>query len=183
MAGVVRTRVGYSGGTKKEPTYHDLGDHSETLQLDFDPARISYEKLLDVFWKAHEPTARSWSRQYRAAVFFENENQKKIALETCYREAFRIRGEIFTEILPASVFYQAEDYHQKYYLQLDRLLIKEFQRIYPHFKDVVNSTAAARVNGYLGGHGTVEKTEDDLALLGLSPEAHKRLLKIAASRH
>ncbi len=136
-----------------------------------------------MFWKAHEPTARSWSRQYRAAVFFENENQKKIALETRYREAFRIRGEIFTEILPASVFYQAEDYHQKYYLQLDRFLFKEFQRIYPHFKDVVNSTAAARVNGYLGGHGTVEKTEDDLALLGLSPEAHKRLLKIAASRH
>ncbi len=182
MAGVVRTRVGYSGGTKKSPTYHDLEDHSETLQLDFDPARISYEKLLDVFWKAHEPTARSWSRQYRAAVFFENETQKKIALGTRYREAFRIRGEIFTEILPASVFYLAEDYHQKYYLQLDQLLTKEFKSIYPNFKDVVNSTAAARVNGYLGGHGTVEKREEDLVLLGLSPEAHKRLLKIYAPR-
>jgi len=182
MAGVVRTRVGYSGGTKKNPTYHDLGDHSETLQLDFDPSRISYENLLEVFWKSHEPTARSWSRQYRAAVFFENETQKKIALETRFREAFRTKGEIFTEILPASRFYQAEDYHQKYYLQQDRFLSREFQTIYPHFQDVVNSTAAARVNGYLAGHGNLENVEEELALLGLSPEANRRLAKIAASR-
>ena len=179
---MVRTRVGYSGGTKRNPTYQDLGDHSETLHLDFDPARVSYEKLLDIFWKAHEPTARSWSRQYRAAVFFQTETQKKIAMETRLREALQTKSEIFTEILPATEFYLAEDYHQKYYLQQDRLLTREFQAIYPRFKDVVDSTAAARVNGYLGGYGRRENADEDLISLGLSPEANKRLAKILASR-
>jgi methionine-S-sulfoxide reductase len=174
---VVRTRVGYSGGTKKNPTYHDLGDHSESIQIDFDPTRISYLHLLEVFWKAHDPTSRSWSRQYRAALFFHNEEQKRSALESRDREAARIKGKIRTELLPASEFYPAEDYHQKYYLRQDFVLGNEFRMMFPSEKDLVNSTVAARVNGYVGGCGTSAALKEDLDRLGLSEAGRKRLLE------
>jgi len=174
---VVRTRVGYSGGTKKNPTYHDLGDHSESIQIDFDPTQISYQHLLEVFWKAHDPTSRSWSRQYRAALFFHNEEQKRSALESRNREAGRINGKIRTEILPASEFYLAEDYHQKYYLRQDYVLGNEFKMMFPSEKDLVNSTAAARVNGYMGGYGTNAALKEGLDQLGLSEAGRKKLLQ------
>jgi methionine-S-sulfoxide reductase len=174
---VVRTRVGYSGGTKENPTYHDLGDHSESIQIDFDPTQISYQHLLEVFWKAHDPTSRSWSRQYRAALFFHNEEQKRLALESKDREAARINGKIRTELLPASEFYLAEDYHQKYYLRQDFVLGNEFRMMFPAEKDFLNSTAAARVNGYMGGYGTNAALKEDVDRLGLSEAGRKRLLE------
>ena len=178
---MIRTRVGYSGGTKKNPSYHDLGDHNETIQMDFDPIRISYEKLLEVFWKAHNPTDRSWSCQYRAAIFFHKDEQKRLAFETRDREAARIKKQILTEIQPVSEFYLAEDYHQKYYLKQDRLLAKEFQTIYPSPRDLVNSTAAARVNGYVGGYGTLLTLREELDPLGLSPAGRKKVQEIVLS--
>jgi len=178
---VVRTRVGYSGGTKKNPTYHHLGDHSESIQIDFDLTQISYQHLLEVFWKAHDPTSRSWSRQYRAALFFHNEEQKGLTLESRDREADRINGKIRTDILPASEFYPAEDYHQKYYLRQDFVLGNEFRIMFPFEKDLVNSTAAARVNGYIGGYGTSAELREDLGRLGLSEAGRKRLLDRAPS--
>jgi peptide-methionine (S)-S-oxide reductase len=173
---VVRTRVGYSGGTKKNPTYHDLGDHSETIQIDFDPTQISYQRLLDFFWRAHNPTSRSWSRQYRAAIFFHNEEQQRLALESRDREAPRINGKILTEILPAAEFYLAEDYHQKYYLRQDFFLDNEFRKMFPSGRDFVNSTAAARVNGYISGYGTRAALKEEMDQLGLSEAGRKRLL-------
>ncbi len=179
---MIRTRVGYSGGTQKNPTYHDLGDHSESIQIDFDPAQLSYERLLDIFWKAHDPTSKSWSRQYRAALFFQKKKKKKLALESREIEASRIKGRIQTEILAASEFYRAEDYHQKYYLRQDRLLMKEFQAMVPSARDFVNSTAAARVNGYLGGYGSGAASKQELDQLGLSEAGRKKLLDAVSSR-
>jgi peptide-methionine (S)-S-oxide reductase len=182
IKGVIRTRVGYSGGTRKNPTYHALGDHSESIQIDFDPGQLSYEALLDIFWRAHDPTSKSWSRQYRAALFFHGEEQKKAALESRDREAARLKAKIKTEILPAWEFYPAEDYHQKYYLQQDRLLMKEFHALYPSAGDLVNSTAAARVNGYLGGYGSGSALKEELDQLGLSEAGRKKLLDAVSSR-
>ena len=179
---MIRTRVGYSGGTRKNPTYHDLGDHSESIQIDFDSTRLSYERLLDIFWKAHDPTNKSWTRQYRAALFFHGEEQKKAALESREREAARLKGKIKTEVLPATEFYPAEDYHQKYYLQQDRLLLKEFQAMVPLTRDFVNSTSAARVNGYLGGYGSGAALKEELDQLGLSDASRQKLLDAVSSR-
>ena len=106
---MIRTRVGYAGGTMKNPTYHNLGDHTETIQIDYDPTQISYEELLDVFWDSHNPTSRPWSRQYMSIVFYHDEEQKRSAIETRDREGSRREGVIFTEIVPASQFYLAED--------------------------------------------------------------------------
>jgi methionine-S-sulfoxide reductase len=173
---VVRTRVGYSGGTKKNPTYHGLGDHSETIQLDFDSSQIPYEKLLEVFWAAHDPTSRSWSRQYKAAVFFHSNAQEKLALETKDREAARRKSRILTEILPFTGFHLAEGYHQKYSLRQKPDLMREFTAMYPKDGDFINSTAAARVNGYIAGHGTYAMLLTEINSLGLSPKESEKLI-------
>ena len=168
--------MGYAGGTKKNPTYHILGDHSEAIQVDFDPSQISYEKLLEIFWAAHDPTARSWSRQYKAAVFFQNDAQQKLAIETRDREAARRKTKILTEMVPFTAFFLAEGYHQKYYLRQNPDLLKEFTAMYPQEGEFINSTAAARVNGYLAGYGTSENLLTEVGSLGLSPEERKKLL-------
>jgi len=98
-------------------------------------------------------------------------------LESRDREADRINGKIRTDILPASEFYPAEDYHQKYYLRQDFVLGNEFRIMFPFEKDLVNSTAAARVNGYIGGYGTNASLRDELDQLGLSEAGRKRLLE------
>jgi peptide-methionine (S)-S-oxide reductase len=67
---------------QENPTYHSLGDHSETIQIEYDPEQISYEELLDIFWSAHNPTARPWSRQYASFVFYHDETQRELALRT-----------------------------------------------------------------------------------------------------
>jgi peptide-methionine (S)-S-oxide reductase len=170
--------VGYAGGTKENPTYRSLGDHAETIQIDYDPTIISYDKLLDIFWASHNPEKLSWSRQYMSAIFFQNDMQKKLAMETRDREAVRIKGKIFTEIAHFTRFYMAEAYHQKYYLQQEPELMNEFRIIYPAAGDFVASTAAARVNGYVGGYGTFAALQAEMSSLGLSPEGSKELMDI-----
>lgn len=178
----MRTRVGYAGGTKKNPTYHSLGDHTETIQIDFDPEKIPYERLLDIFWASHDPTTKSWSRQYKAVIFYHDEEQKKLATATRDRLAAKLGTKIHTEILPYEGFYLAEPYHQKYRLRSVRDIMAEYSAMYPLDDDFVNSTAAARVNGYLGGYGSPELVKSEIGELGLSPGASKKLLDIVATR-
>jgi peptide-methionine (S)-S-oxide reductase len=175
---VIRTRVGYAGGTKENPTYRSLGAHSETIQIDYDPTQITYQELLDLFWDSHNPTARPWSQQYASIIFYHTEEQRQLALETRDREAAKYGREILTEITPFSSFYRAEDYHQKYRLQQVPELVEAFQAIYPDTSDFVDSTATARVNGYLGGYGTLENVQSEVENLGLSPAATQELLGI-----
>lgn len=170
LPGVIRTQVGYTGGTKENPTYHNLGDHTETLTLEYDPQEISYEALLDVFWAGHNPTARAYSQQYKAAVFYHTPEQKALAEESRRQQAEAYGEEVHTEILPAERFYPAEEYHQKYRLQQTPRLMQAFEEVYPEFDAFVDSTAAARVNGYLGGHGSLEQFEKEREALGLSED-------------
>jgi peptide-methionine (S)-S-oxide reductase len=172
---VLRTRVGYAGGTKKDPTYHSLGDHTETLQVDYDPRLVSYADLLEVFWKSHDPTVGAWSQQYMSAVFYANEEQKKLAEASKGPLSRRLNKPILTQILPLDQFYLAEGYHQKHSLRQDKDILREFAVIYPREADLVNSTAAARVNGYLSGYGTAEKLEEEIDRLGLSAASSERL--------
>jgi methionine-S-sulfoxide reductase len=169
--------VGYAGGDKENPTYHNLGDHTETLQIDFDPSQISYERLLELFWEEHDPTSRAWSRQYKAVVFYHDEEQKRMAIASRDRLAATKGKTIHTEVLPYRRFYAAEEYHQKYYLRGRRQILKQFQHYYPRAVDLMNSTAAARVNGYLGGYGTPAALAADLDRLGLSEPAREELLE------
>jgi peptide-methionine (S)-S-oxide reductase len=179
---VVRTRVGYAGGATDNPTYHNLGDHTETIQIDYDPTQVSYQELLNVFWESHNPTQPSWSRQYASIIFFHSGEQRRLAVDTREREGAKYQGQIYTEIVPAPEFTLAEAYHQKYRLRQVSDLIEEFSTMYPASEDLVDSTAAARVNGYLGGHGTLEALQAELSSLGLSPDGSQKLLSIVAAR-
>ncbi len=128
LAGVVSTTSGYTGGKKLNPTYRDVSDgetgHAEAVQIVYDPLKISYEKLLEVFWHNIDPTVRDQQfcdhgSQYRTGIFVHDDEQKKVA--TTSREAVMkskpFKADIVTEIVAATTFYPAEDYHQDYYLK------------------------------------------------------------------
>jgi methionine-S-sulfoxide reductase len=168
LDGVIRTRAGYAGGAKLNPTYHNLGDHSETLQVDFDPGRIAFEELLELFWRAHDPRHRSQWTQYKTVLFFADPQQEQAAVASRDRLEAALGVSVRTEILPLTTFYQAEDYHQKYRLRHARDLMTEFRAMYPAEADFIRSTAAARINGYLDGQGTLPQLERELDSLGLS---------------
>jgi peptide-methionine (S)-S-oxide reductase len=174
--------VGYAGGAIENPTYHHLGEHSETVQIEYDPTRISYQELLDVFWAGHNPARPSWSRQYASIIFYHDEEQRRLAEASKGQYEAECGCRVYSEVVPAATFYLAEDYHQKYRLQQSSTFMDEFATMYPDPVDFVNSTAAARVNGYLGGHGTLADLQAEIDELGLSPEAQEALLKIVQNR-
>jgi len=176
MDGIVCTRVGYAGGTTPNPTYHNIGDHIETIQIDFDPVKINYERMLEIFWQNHDPARTVWKRQYAPALFFENEYQEKLARESRAKIASELNEKIQTEIISLDKFYLAETYHQKYHLQGYEELMGEYRDIYSDIMDIVNSTSAARVNGYLGGYADLDQLEKEFPVLGLS-ENKNNLLK------
>ena len=127
-AGVLKTTVGYCGGTEPNPTYELVGSektkYRESIQIVYDPAKISYDQLLDIYWKQIDPTQADGQftdivPSYRAAIFYGNDDEKKIAAAS--KEKLARSGKfakpIVIEILPAMKFYPAEEYHQKYYQQ------------------------------------------------------------------
>jgi peptide-methionine (S)-S-oxide reductase len=165
----VRTRVGYAGGHTDRPTYHDLADHTEAFQIDFDPAQLSYDQLLSQIW-ANRRGGRSGSRQYMEAVFCANAEQ----------EASARRLGISAPIIVGARFHLAEDYHQKYYLRHDRVLMAELADYSP--RELIDSTVAARLNGYVAGHGSREQLVGELSRLGLSMAANAHVARLVASR-
>jgi peptide-methionine (S)-S-oxide reductase len=170
--------VGYAGGTKQSPTYRDLGDHTETIQLDYDPTKVTYRELLDAFWTGHDPAYRSWSRQYASIIFVHNDEQKRLAEESRTRIAKEHGSSVYTEIVPYTGFTLAENYHQKHALQQFPEFREDLQRIYPSPAAFVASTAVARVNGYLGGEGSYEVLIREKDGLGLSSARKEKLLKL-----
>lgn len=126
VEGVKKVESGYSGGKVKNPTYREvcsgLTGHAEVVQLTYDPKEISYEELLEIFWKTHDPTTLNRQgadvgTQYRSVIFYHNDKQKELAefYKKKLEDAKAFNGPIVTEITPYSAFYKAEDYHQNYY--------------------------------------------------------------------
>ncbi len=126
VPGVVETAVGYSGGTLPNPTYQDVcghgTGHAEVVEVEFDPAIVSYEQLLDVFWNVHNPTTRNRQgfdvgTQYRSVIFYHDDEQRVAAEESksALDHSGRFSRPIVTEIVPAATFYRAEEYHQRYH--------------------------------------------------------------------
>jgi peptide-methionine (S)-S-oxide reductase len=126
LEGVISTTSGYTGGQSKNPTYEEVSSggtgHAESVQVVFDPTKITYAQLLDVFWHNVDPLTPNaqfcdHGRQYRTAIFYHNEEQKRLAeaSKQALEQSGRFTQPIVTEIVPAGEFYQAEDYHQDYY--------------------------------------------------------------------
>jgi peptide-methionine (S)-S-oxide reductase len=123
IPGVTKTETGYEGGTLDNPTYEDVCSHTtghaEVVQVTYDPERVSYDELLEVFWRKHDPTQlnrQGWDvgDNYRSVVFTEDEEQREAAARSKAHEQARYRKPIVTQIDPAATFYPAEDYHQQY---------------------------------------------------------------------
>jgi len=124
--GVVSTVSGFTGGTKKNPTYDEVvagaTGHAEAVQVTYDPKKVSYEKLLDVFWRNIDPLTPDgqfcdFGNQYRTAIFYNDEAQKRLAEKSKKALQSRFKQPIVTEIVAASQFYPAEDYHQDFHLR------------------------------------------------------------------
>ena len=186
LQGVTHVASGYTGGTVANPSYRQVctgtTGHAEAVRITYDPQVIAYRELLEVFFEIHDPTTlnrqgNDVGTQYRSAIFVTDDEQKAAAQAARERAAAIWDGPIVTEIVPESSFYEAEDYHQKYYLRGNRQILKQFQQHYPQAPDLMNSTAAARVNGYLGGYGTSASLKADIDRLGLSDAAREELLE------
>ena len=125
VGGVLSTAVGYTGGTLENPSYRavcaDTTGHAEAVEIEYDPSKVTYEQLLDIFWKNHDPTTLNrqgpdFGSQYRSAIFYHEVLQESAARQSKERlnASGRYPHPIVTEITPASTFYRAEEYHQKY---------------------------------------------------------------------
>ena len=129
LKGVKSTMVGYTGGRLDNPSYMqvctDKTGHAEAIQIQFDPNEVSYEKLVDVFWSIHDPTTKNRQgpdigSQYRSIIAYHSAEQEAIATKSkeALEKSGRFKNKIVTEIVPASTFYKAEEYHQKYYMKI-----------------------------------------------------------------
>jgi len=154
IKGVSRTRVGYSGGKKPRPSYRDMGDHTETTQVDFDPSVVSFDELLKVFWAHHSPTRTRGGLQYRCVVFCHNNEQRVAALRSRDELQKTLTSKITTDIDSFDTFTLAEDYHQKFYLRNKQNFFTFFEKM--NLGDFINSPSAAILNAYVEGHATSE---------------------------
>jgi peptide-methionine (S)-S-oxide reductase len=173
--------VGYAGGTTANPTYDNIGDYSETVEAEYDPSVVTYEQLLAAFWNSHDATYPPYSSQYRSAVFYTTDQQRDLANESRQAEEARLGQTLYTDIARSSGFYVAEDDHQKYYLRQTSDLAKAMYAIYPDPADFRDSTAAARLNGYLAGYGDSETLKNNIDKLGLSESGKLELLQMTSS--
>ena len=145
LPGILSVTSGYAGGQTENPTYENIctgkTGHAEVVQIEFDPAKISYEKIIDLFWEAHDPTTLNrqgadTGTQYRSIILASDDAQKKTAEESKSRAQAKFKSPIVTEIVPLEKFYPAEDYHQDFYrenpmhpynLAVTRPKLKRFQ--------------------------------------------------------
>lgn len=121
--GILAVTSGYAGGKTQDPTYKEISTgetgHAEVVQIEYDPAKISYGKIIDLFWEAHDPTTldrqgADVGTQYRSIILTADEEQKRIAQESMARAQAKFKSPIVTEIVPLEKFYPAEDYHQNF---------------------------------------------------------------------
>jgi peptide-methionine (S)-S-oxide reductase len=124
LKGVINVTSGYSGGITKNPSYEEVRTgktgHAESVLVEYDPSQISYQELLNLFWKIHDPTTINRQgldigTQYRSAIFYHDNEQKKLAEESKKEMQKKFNNPIVTEIKKAQEFYKAEEYHQRYY--------------------------------------------------------------------
>ncbi len=123
IKGVISTTSGYTGGQKKDPTYHEVSEgktgHCESVQIEYDPSKVTYERLLEVYWHNIDPTTGDrqfcdWGNQYRPEIFYHDTDQKRLAEKSKKKIESKL-GEVAVKITPAGTFYPAEEYHQDFY--------------------------------------------------------------------
>jgi peptide-methionine (S)-S-oxide reductase len=149
--GIVRTRVGYAGGTKSNPSYETLGDHTEVVQVEYDPDRVSFRTLVSSALDQHSPYHQPEKRQYQHIIFVDSERERD-TVESVIEDSEYTPERVRTRIESLSQFYLAEDYHQKYNLRGKRWCTEAFQNAGYDDADIRESPAAAKLNAHVAGH-------------------------------
>jgi peptide-methionine (S)-S-oxide reductase len=179
LPGVIRTRVGYAGGTTEAPSYDAIGDHAEAIQIDFDPSLVTYGELLEVFWANHAADVGPYAAQYRPIVLYHTEEQRAAAEAFVARAAAERGARPAAPVAPVGVFTRAEDDHQKHRLQSTPRLadvVAELVARFGSFDAAVDSTVAARLNGYASSWAPRERLEQEIDAYGLSDGARAAVL-------
>ncbi len=143
---MLRTRVGYAGGSTPDATYESIGDHSEAIAVDFDPGVISFAELLEQFFALHNPFREAFRRQYRSAIFFADDKQRKEARVAMDAQEAGRAEKVNTALEPLGTFWLAEEYHQKYMLRRNPEELARWTAIYPRFEDFLHSIAVTKAN-------------------------------------
>ncbi|WP_374121453.1 peptide-methionine (S)-S-oxide reductase MsrA [Paenibacillus sp. LHD-117] len=175
LPGVVRTRVGYAGGSSLNPTYRELGNHTETLQVEFDETILTYEHILRTFWDNHNPynTNGYKGRQYQSLLFYHDDSQKVAIDAELRRRSDMGLGRPDTEIIPYAGFYSAEERHQKYYVKRYPNAVATLESLFPSRPEGwADTTIAARLNGLAKGYTNLERLKTEIASWPL-PEADR----------
>lgn len=155
-----------------------MGDHTECFQVDFDPAEVTYEDLLELFWTTHDPTRPAWKTQYASLVLAHDDAQLATARKSAERFSAIVGRSVATRIDMVGRFWLAEDYHQKYYLRNDRVLMGDFRAMFgADDAAFVDSPAAARVNGFVAGDGSKRLLDGVIDDFGLSEAGRSELLR------
>lgn len=147
------------------------------MQVDFDPTQITFAEIVELFWNVHNPCGGSYSRQYMAAIWYHDDHQREVIQQAAKRIASALKTKVRTPILPLDIFYAAENYHQKYCLQQSPLMTR-FRAMYPRFPDFNNSTAAARLNGFVAGRGSRELFDAEHEQYGFPVEELRQSVRL-----
>ncbi|WP_034298635.1 peptide-methionine (S)-S-oxide reductase MsrA [Bacillus sp. 37MA] len=180
LPGIIRTRVGFAGGATENPTYRGMGDHTETIEMDFNPEILSFEEILHVFWNNHTSTNRVnyKERQYMSILFYHDEQQKQSILNV-KKELEDDRNEtIETEVVPYSGFTLAEEHHQKYYLKRFSIAVDLLNTHYPSMDAFTHSTLTARLNGFVREFGTLNDIKNEVSDWDIGEDSHQIVLDI-----
>jgi peptide-methionine (S)-S-oxide reductase len=151
LDGVIRTRVGYAGGTKPDPTYRSLGGHTEAFQVDYDPEAQSFADLLDLAFRGHDPNQQTRKTQYQNIIFVGSPDQRESLTDFLDARGYTADG-IATRVEQLSRFHPAEDYHQKYSLRNQQSVLTAFEEADYDDEAIRESPAAAKLNAYAAGH-------------------------------
>ena len=160
-----------------DPTYRRIGDHTECFQVEFDPVVVSYGELLELALTSHDPTRAAHREQYASLALAHDDAQLESARTVAERFESRLGRRLITRIEPLKRFYAAEDYHQKYHLRSDRVLMADFRAMLGQDEGALReSPAAARANGFIAGDGARSQLEPVIDLLGLSEGGRARMM-------
>ncbi|WP_434303156.1 peptide-methionine (S)-S-oxide reductase [Clostridium botulinum] len=178
LDGVIKTYVGYTGGSTLFPTYNSIGNHLETVEIYYDSSKIAFEDLLMVFEKNHNYTTRPNLLQYNSAILYNNENEKELCLNWKKSKEEELTKEVLTKISPIEKFYYAEFYHQKYYVQLEPVIMSNLRSKFSTGNDLISSPLCHKLNAYLAGYSSLKNLNKEIKDFNLSKDAKNRLLSI-----
>jgi len=184
MDGVLRTRVGYSGGKSSNPSYKVVDLHSEVVEIDYDPDVISYAELIDIFFNAHNETLRPYDQRVKSLIFYRNEVEYEIAKTKidAIRKNTDKNESVYTELKAFEILYLAEPEHQNRSLKLEPSLYSELKQIFKTEDKILFSILASKLNGYIYGYGTLEEAQTLLESSGLSEASKQRVFDVIKSR-